>query len=422
MVLEVPGLKRLFLLGCEQLRGIKWDTSGFVKIKPNLELLCVDTRPEIKYPPPSVDKDKSLHVHAVIMDARLARSLCDLIRHSESVYNVSFSIHVISSPLYSEIIEPKGTFKDKIGLLNDQVNPQQQLISASQYHNVLSKVGDAPMQSFPRPPTSMLSRHVEIAQGSHNLESELCKNSHICTLADLAKDWANSLYVHDVSTNISMPKRDWEYLRLCRIEMCPMLETVFPGNYSNFYKLETIWVSDLLMARCIWSNGFVYDENFNSLQHMHVRCCPRLQFILHVRFCSFPNLETLHIIHCSDLRNIFVLESYEPINVAYFPKLATIHLHDLPMLRQICDFKMVAPELKTIKIRGCWSLRRLPAVTAYGPKPAIEIEKDVWDKLKWDGLEAGHHPSLYKEPQSSRYYRRKMPMVSILRYAGLITL
>ncbi|KAL5214258.1 hypothetical protein ABZP36_003410 [Zizania latifolia] len=405
MVVEVPCLKRLFLLGCEQLRGIEWSE----EMRPDLELLCVDTRPRIKCPRPSVDEDKSLHVHAIIVDARLARSLCDLIR-TKFDDNVSFNIHVTSSPLYSGVVQPKGTFKDKIGQLNNQVNPQQQLVSASQYHDVLSKVVDAPMQCFPRPPTTMLRRHVEIAQGSHNLKSELNTYSHV-TLAGLAIYMADSLYVHDVSTNISMPARDLQCLRLCRIEMCPMLETVFPGEFYSF----------------------------NSLQHMHLRCCPRLQFILPVGSYSFPNLETLHIIHCSDLRNIFVLGTQYTNEITVdgvnFPKLATIHLHDLPMLRQICEFKMVTPELKTIKIRGCWSLRRLPAIVAlpahtpkpaiialptHALKPAIEIEKDVWDKLEWDGVEAGHHPSLYEKPQSSCYYRKKMPMVSILRCSQLV--
>ncbi|XP_044960575.1 uncharacterized protein LOC123411678 [Hordeum vulgare subsp. vulgare] len=98
-----------------------------------------------------------------------------------------------------------------------------------------------------------------------------------------------------------------------------------------------------------------------------------------------------------------------------FPKLATIHLHDLPVLQQICEVKMVAPNLKTIKIRGCWALRRLPVVgTRSGDmkKPTAEIEKDVWDALEWDGEVCPDH---FEAPLHSRYYKKKLPRVSVLR-------
>uniref|UniRef100_A0A0D9ZKX4 Disease resistance protein At4g27190-like leucine-rich repeats domain-containing protein n=1 Tax=Oryza glumipatula TaxID=40148 RepID=A0A0D9ZKX4_9ORYZ len=422
MVMEVTGLKRLFLLGCEQLRKIKWGEIG--STIRDLELLCIDTRPRIKYPQLFVDKNKSpgrLSVHAVIVDARIARSLWGPIGNMP--YDVDMNIHVTSSTIYGEV-QSEGTYKDSISQLSDHVNMQQQdLISAGQYHDVqLSMAGDVPMQSFPLPPTTMLSRHIEIAQGSHNLESELDLNSPFRTLAHLVNGKAESLHVHDLSTITPLPGGQWSFIRWCRIERCPKIEIVFPKYAWKFDRLETIWVSDLLMARCIWSKGSCdYPFSFNNLQHLHLRSCPRLQFVLPVWVFSFPDLKTLHVIHCSNLHNIFVLDGNYPEQITIkgvaFPKLTTIHLHDLPMLRQICDveFKMVAPALQTIKIRGCWSLRRLPTVVAAdGPKPAVEIEKDVWDALEWDGVEANHHPSLFQAPVHSRYYKKKLPRGSVL--------
>jgi hypothetical protein len=144
-------------------------------------------------------------------------------------------------------------------------------------------------------------------------------------------------------------------------------------------------------------------------------------------------LESLHVIHCGELKHIFVLDGMYPdeiaINDVAFPKLTIIHLHDLPTLWQICEVKMVAPKLESIKIRGCWSLCRLPVVEDRGPgvkKPTIEIEKDVWDALEWDGAEASHHPShfeapVFEAPVHSRYYKKKLPRTSVLRYARLHT-
>jgi hypothetical protein len=135
---------------------------------------------------------------------------------------------------------------------------------------------------------------------------------------------------------------------------------------------------------------------------------------------SFGSLETLHIIHCGDLVHVFELDGWHPEEIislgVLFPKLTSIHLHDLPKLRQICEVKMMAPMLETIKIRGCWNLRRLPSVTARGrgeKKPTVEIEKDVWDALEWDD---DHLPDHFEVPIYSRYYKKKLPRVSFLRY------
>ncbi|CAL4996747.1 unnamed protein product [Urochloa decumbens] len=40
-----------------------------------------------------------------------------------------------------------------------------------------------------------------------------------------------------------------------------------------------------------------------------------------------------------------------------------------------------------------------------GRPVAVDCEKDWWDKLEWDGMESGHHPSLFK-PRHSKYYRK----------------
>jgi hypothetical protein len=127
-------------------------------------------------------------------------------------------------------------------------------------------------------------------------------------------------------------------------------------------------------------------------------------------------LKTLHIVHCCNLLHVFELYTDHPKEIGVlFPKLTTIHLHDLPKLQQICEVKMVAPALESIKIRGCWSLRQLPYVEVRGQgekKPAVEIEKDVWDALEWD---ASHRPYHFDAPVHSRYYKKKLPRVSVLR-------
>ncbi|KAK3125970.1 hypothetical protein QOZ80_7BG0612130 [Eleusine coracana subsp. coracana] len=80
---------------------------------------------------------------------------------------------------------------------------------------------------------------------------------------------------------------------------------------------------------------------------------------------------------------------------------------------------MLAPALETIRIRGCFNLRRLPSLEGRDEsgmeKPTVEIEKDVWDALEWDGLAAGHHPDLFQPPVHSRYYKRRLLRTTVLR-------
>jgi len=104
------------------------------------------------------------------------------------------------------------------------------------------------------------------------------------------------------------------------------------------------------------------------------------------------------------------------ITMVDFPNLKHIHLHELPMMESICGLgRMYAPKLETIKIRGCWSLRHLPAASSDRSSDKVECdcEKGWWDRLEWNGLDGKHHPSLYR-PVHSRYYKKKLLRGSVL--------
>ncbi|XP_037472294.1 uncharacterized protein LOC119347912 [Triticum dicoccoides] len=418
MVVQIPRLKRLFLIGCKHLRAITFLRESV----PDLELVCIDTREGIVCPRPSFNKTKSfqLQVHAVVVDARLACSFLDM----STKGTIYFSIHVTSLPIMSHgVVQFEATNKDKI-YPSDQEGPQ--LTPAGQYNDVLGMVGTPPMQAFPQPPTTKSDRHVEIAEGSFYVETELEGDN---ALGQLIAGYAESLHVHDILVPAILPRHYGWSLRCCWMERCPNLDAgIFSESYV-FSELETFWASHLLMARWIWSTRSVNSARFENLQHIHLRSCTRLQVVLAGWFTNLPSLETLHIIHCGDLSHVFICnrqdkDTYnspflkpDKVYEESFPKWTSIHLHDLPKLQQICDVKMEAPALKSIKIRGCWGLRRLPSVGARGQgenKPTVEIEKDVWDALEWD---ADHRPDHFEAPVHSRYYKEKLPRVSVLRCA-----
>jgi len=430
MVMDVPRLKRLFLLGCENLRAIKW---GSDYVHGELELIYIDTRPGSKRvhgcarPLSLGARQKYLQrqVHAIFVDARLARSLFAPIFFAPSD-PCFFNISVTSSATCMETIQPETTMSNEtVGSSCHQRH--YEIAARGVYCDIFTKVGNepTPMQTFPKGPTGQLDHHIEIGDGSHSLQREIEANA----LGSLMTDYTESLHVHDVSTcSNATPTANLRSLRWCRVERCPNLHAVFPPGAEDYYgNLETIWASDLLMARCVWSKGFTNFsvDRFRSLRHLHLRCCPSLQFGLAMgERPSFPSLETLHIIHCGNLMHIFVPADkrhkwFQHTSIK-FPKLTTIHLHDLPALQQICEAaaEVLAPALETIKIRGCWSLRQLPALKgrkAGMRRPVVEIEKDVWDALKWDGVDAGHHPSLYEAPVHSRYYKRRTLRTTVLR-------
>lgn len=107
-----------------------------------------------------------------------------------------------------------------------------------------------------------------------------------------------SLLVHDnLSITNIIPKsvvtrNSWSCLKWCYIKRCSKLNTVFiTADYGDlcFYELEMFWAVDLLMARCIWSEGspreyprgysnWYIGKSFTKLQAIHLHLCPWLRF------------------------------------------------------------------------------------------------------------------------------------------------
>jgi hypothetical protein len=282
-----------------------------------------------------------------------------------------------------------------------------------------------------------LHRHVEIGEGISNSSMVTVRE---ISAAILLINRVYSLLVHDNSSirtvipesimSIDTKKVYWSCLRWCCVERCPSLDSVFATNYDAvcFNALETFWAADLLVARCIWSKGRTTNvkdtESFAKLQAIHLHSCPRLAFVLPLSwFYTLSSLETLHIVYCDNLGQVFPVEAEflneistgHPGGLLEFPKLKHIWLQELPKLQQICEAKMFAPELRTITLRGCWSLKRLPATADRpGDRPVVDCEKNLWAKLEWDGKEAGHHPCLF-EPRHSKYHKKRVLRTTLLR-------
>jgi hypothetical protein len=246
------------------------------------------------------------------------------------------------------------------------------------------------------------------------------------TLPGFICDAAKILHVHDSLhiTSILEASAVWNQLEWCRVERCPNVEWVFNLRIGadGFRKLRTTWASHLLNARYIWKQSGSSPPRQSLLEGMtllHLYCCPRLISIINTR--EFPrrldSLETLEIMWCGDLRVAFG-------TIDIFPKLKHIRLHELPKLRGIMgtgnaqETAVWVPELETIRVRGCWSFRRL--LFCDSKKVVLcDCEKEWWDRLEWNSKEwwdvRGVNPIQYKTTHPRYYKEKNMLRGSFLR-------
>jgi hypothetical protein len=227
----------------------------------------------------------------------------------------------------------------------------------------------------------------------------------------------------------------WNEFEWCRAERRPALECVLsmgPRSGSQgerFSKLKTIWGSHLLYARCFVEESTTIFPQISScdafagLTLLHLYCCPRLEYALPLRrhTVALGNLETLEIMWCGDLISVFDQETQPrqrqlfhaaarllDLRYLILRKLKHIHLHELPKLHHIYGDTAYAPELETVKIRGCWNLSSQPVVTRM-------VECDC-EKLWWEVRQkVSRVQTIYYEPIFPQYYKKTMLRASFLR-------
>ncbi|CAM0953259.1 unnamed protein product [Alopecurus aequalis] len=444
-VVQAPSLQQITLLGCLQLHAILWPEEGLPKhteLRIDSLVCCVQTK---------------LHqAYATVMDIRFVQSLVLESINEFCWKSTRFHLNLcvpsttrVEGQTYKEKTRPRSSWQI--------CPPQPKSLIPNSYRTYTDiAIDNIAIQHDRNKSASQfqpLGRNVEIGDGISNTRVESLQGMKAIIFV---MSRAESLHVHDNSSivavipqhMISIKEKDltWRNVKRCHVARCPKMHTVFtsPHSFICFEEIESFWAADLLMAHCIWSKAYTtpykYNCSFTKLQSIHLYSCLRLTFVLQLCWSTwsyFPNLETLHIVNCGDLRDVFPVEPELLTTIATdyrkgileFPKLKHIYLHELYKLQHICEAKMFAPKLESVRLRGCWGLRRLPAVGRYNRRrPVVDCEKDWWEKLEWDGLEAGydtsllgwnrleagHDPSLFELHHSS-YYKKPLPRVSVLR-------
>ncbi|KAF7005898.1 hypothetical protein CFC21_020996 [Triticum aestivum] len=403
----VPGLRKLFLLGCQQLRALIWD--GY----PRLQVLHVDTRGTTRS---MLDGSFDFKACIAFTDGRFIGPAIQGIK--SQIYPNSSRVHLLITCMDHSQASITNSIEEVCPSQETNLVPTGKL----SLYNDIALVKDVKCLSllWDRRQLQPLEKHIEIGEGSYNFES-IDDNGYF---RDFVLTFVQSLHVHDNSSITAIPPKRggiWRGLEWCHVERCPKLHILFKcwRAQMNFEHIRAFSASDLPMAYCIWGRGINTQSSsrcFKQLQHIYLHNCPQLVFVLPISFI-LHSLETLQIAYCSNLRHVFPLDKWCPQEIASgvkFDNLKHIKLYHLHSLEQVCEAKLTAPALQTISLRDCWGLRRLPAVAHQDPKPVVDCEKDWWDKLVWDGVDVGHDPSLF-EIRHSAHYKKTIPRGSLLR-------
>lgn len=462
---EAPNLKRLILLGCEKLCAILWPPEN--KKTRVLKVLHINTIQSASPSEPNREEStkeasavtRSLSIHNVattqqgigqtapfdfnwyisVRDVRLLRSIVPL----ENYVRPVFVYMEMDSPPTSSISGGGSKVAQGIGSLKQ---PDKYLYASDAIFRGHLEAGAGNegaiswMWACPTSPTPTGQDWYVHMQDEVEMKSRLLQQpgpgsteetiSSTALIPAFICDSARMMHVYDSFAITCIPCKhssDWRWLKWCRVERCPKLHVVFPTpqksyNVNIYIRLELFWASQLPMACYIWNWNTTTQPGWRSFQNLvflHLDNCPRLIHVLPLSkyMATLPNLETLEIVCCGDLREVFPLDPKRQgkRKIIEFPKLRRIHMYELPKLQHICGSRMSAPNLETIVVRGCWSLRRLPAVSGNTAKrPKVDCEKDWWDNLDWEGMEANQDHSLY-ELTHSKYYKAQLSRGALLR-------
>ncbi|CAD6337600.1 unnamed protein product [Miscanthus lutarioriparius] len=443
-------LDELLLFDCGKLCAILWPPQEVIR-RALLRKVCIDTTMQTSVSTaPRSREEKAKEGSPVatttgprapsecdrfvsVRDARLLRSLVPLEEH------FNFVVHVeISSPLSHPAIISGGGSKDADSSRSSEQPPLEDGNGGHMQQLMASEGGgrgeEAPTitQISPCPRAPNLP-----SQNCYTYIQDHDQHPMTFTIPDFICDRAMILHVHDSLSISSIPGpaplqgSQWTNLKWCRVERCPMLECLFTaprsllgdGDACVFYSLSTFWASQLPKARFIWnwrssSSSRIRklpSGSFLFLAMLHLDCCPSLIHVLPMPIQGLRVLRTLEIMWCGDLVDVFPLEpNTAGHSTLEFHSLKHICLHELPKLKGICGrWRVYAPKLETIRIKGCWSLRRLPNVRG-GSRVECSCEKEWWDSLQWERGNPNHSPSLY-EPIHSPHYKKHLLRRTVLR-------
>ncbi|KAM7268185.1 hypothetical protein ACFE04_010351 [Oxalis oulophora] len=181
---------------------------------------------------------------------------------------------------------------------------------------------------------------------------------------------------------------------------------------ANMEHLESLWINCCNIIVDEWDTKRVKEDggetSMNVVHSMTLgKRLDRLQYVKieggsGIADLSWlilaPNLTHIHVSCCSDIIEVINMENLgESENLNLFAKLETLELLCLPNLQSICKYALSFPQLKTLRMRRCEKLKKLPinSSTSKDIKFIIwsmrsseseseSVEKEWWNNLEWE--------------------------------------
>uniref|UniRef100_A0A0E0KQ32 Disease resistance protein At4g27190-like leucine-rich repeats domain-containing protein n=1 Tax=Oryza punctata TaxID=4537 RepID=A0A0E0KQ32_ORYPU len=401
---NLPQLRRLLLMGVSSLSRFPWH-----KLQRFPDVFCLDcyTQGNSNHYEDQVGNTKKKFAHVCIEDSRLFYS-----------FNRKTRMLVANGEYFQDFYVQIAPCKVNIRRLEDE---QDMLANKlTELANKKSPYGDVYRHYMAKefkvmsvaPPIRQTKSHVEMYATNrypHGL-SILLEVAKSISLTD-------DIYVSHLTDLSSLDK-----LEDCKLHLCHHMKHVFEHACYVGQSLRNVRVSQLKsLIRFYSPRGYVY--NFDSLKHLHLEYCPRLESIMPSQ-SALPGLVTLDILFCYNLKAIFYQhDDDDETSISYqLPSLRRMRLQELPLLKHLrddVDAIISAPVWKELHVRGCRSLRRLPRLRQEHPSQAVEVsgERAWWEKLIWDDDSSTMHRGSYqpKLPPPFASSNERAPVTSYIR-------
>ncbi|KAK1271217.1 putative disease resistance protein [Acorus gramineus] len=171
-------------------------------------------------------------------------------------------------------------------------------------------------------------------------------------------------------------------LKFFLISNCDFGQTLIGGG-CKLPNLEQLRIEESSNMLNIWEcNSSLTPPLLGNLRVLIVEHCSKLKYVFPKGVLPYvPNLETVYVLECEDVKQIIVGE----VTNNTLQKLNFIMLDGLGKLDRICEGFISWPLLDYVHIRECGKLRRLPFGTDSAPSlKTIGCRKEWWDSLEWE--------------------------------------
>lgn len=207
--------------------------------------------------------------------------------------------------------------------------------------------------------------------------------------------------------SVSMLKKHFSSQKLCKCTQGLFLQFLY-GSISvnvsspvNMMPEYTLQILDLVFDKEPY-NLTITHESFQNLHVIQIERCPMLRDVTWLVFAQ--SLESLAVAHCCNLEEVisgaatWVESAVEGGNLKPLAKIQSLKFDELEKLKTIYNKALPLSSLKSIKVRACPNLKKLPLNSnSFRGSGTISINRETewWENLEWEdeGSRAAVAPS-----------------------------